>query len=535
MGHFLAAALTAAWCLTPRAHANTGATPRPPLAIRGAEVRAAPVTETDPTEVQNKLRRELALSGLILQRVTEPGLQAEVAGAFERLASAARRAKDDAARSQALGEIRGLRQHLRERHDVRMPTEQEEDQYLAQFDQHVAALRESRMPNHVRNFGIQAGPSGPPIQGVPVQARTGPGGRTGPGTASGPVAPVARPSGPSGPRVASGPSAPRVASGPTGPSAPRAWPLSHAEAVRRGLITGPSGVRSAPSGVPSASPTGPSGTRSGPSGVRSGPTGPRTGPSGPSAATGRVIPGEAVGDPSGPPAPHALAPMIFRPQELPVMPNEERDFRRTGGWRNVENFFDRLALHVSENIDGIIRNPARDRRGRFRVPMPLDDETGGPGRGAESQLGYRVILARQGEPHAGRWADPDVIQRLMRTARNMRAAGVTDPLLIGDIGPRTGSHLPGHSSHGSGRAADLYFYRLNRPGYEGRFDPQRNLQLVTTLLRDANARVVLVDQNIKEILLRQAAANRASRETIRMLQERLRHWPNHHQHFHVAF
>ncbi|MBI3547651.1 MAG: peptidoglycan-binding protein [Elusimicrobia bacterium] len=233
-------------------------------------------------------------------------------------------------------------------------------------------------------------------------------------------------------------------------------------------------------------------------------------------------------------------PTHFRANGLPRIDPEVRN----EAWRDQPSPLRNLGVGLHEGLDnlvhgfGIFASPAE----RQRVAMPISGEGNID---YEATYGYRVLLAKsERHGHGGRWADRDVVQKLIATANRMKQAGSPDPLLIGDMGPQyghrnvtRGGSLTGHVSH-RGRAADIYMYTLGAEhgAYAGRFDPERNTRLVTTFIRDMGARQIFVQRHIKDIIIRQARQNGESEQTIRLLQSRIRQpGKGHYTHFHVDF
>jgi penicillin-insensitive murein endopeptidase len=62
------------------------------------------------------------------------------------------------------------------------------------------------------------------------------------------------------------------------------------------------------------------------------------------------------------------------------------------------------------------------------------------------------------------WGRPHLVSALTRIAAEMEDELPGSPLVIGDLGARSGGKIPGHASHRSGRDVDLLFYTLTPAG-----------------------------------------------------------------------
>ena len=169
---------------------------------------------------------------------------------------------------------------------------------------------------------------------------------------------------------------------------------------------------------------------------------------------------------------------------------------------------------------------------------------------------YISECAASGDRFYGTW---QLVQLIERAARGVAARYPGAKLAAGELSSKEGGDVGGHSSHESGRDADIGFYTLRAdgkpsaaaafarfdaagrsviPGSGLRFDDARNWELVSKLITDREARVqyIFVARNIRARLLREAARRRASAEVIARAQtvlvEPARGNP-HRTHFHV--
>ncbi len=156
----------------------------------------------------------------------------------------------------------------------------------------------------------------------------------------------------------------------------------------------------------------------------------------------------------------------------------------------------------------------------------------------------------------GTW---QLVQLIERAARRVSARHPGSKLYVGELSSKEGGDIVGHSSHESGRDADIAFYakRANgRPGsaygfarfdasgrglppnHHLRFDDTRNWELVAKLVNDPDAPVqyIFVARAIKRRLLREAVRTGAPSAVIEraesVLVEPARGNP-HRSHFHV--
>jgi len=171
--------------------------------------------------------------------------------------------------------------------------------------------------------------------------------------------------------------------------------------------------------------------------------------------------------------------------------------------------------------------------------------------------GYRTLFAN--ERHFG---TPRFVAILERAAAKVARERPGSVLTIGDLSARTGGHISSHSSHRSGRDADLLLYMSTLEGVpvisssfvsvgtDGlawdephrrflRLDVERQWLLIKALVEDPEARVqwLFVSHPVEAILLEWARARGESGETIvRAMDAMLQPGPpaqSHDDHVHV--
>lgn len=155
----------------------------------------------------------------------------------------------------------------------------------------------------------------------------------------------------------------------------------------------------------------------------------------------------------------------------------------------------------------------------------------------------------------GTWQLAQLLERgAQRVALRWKGARLT----IGELSSKKGGDIDGHSSHESGRDADVGFFMKKNgqpfasesfiqfdangrglaPNGDVHFDTARNWELVSKLVNDYDARVqyIFVARGVRALLLREAAARKASPETIARASSVLvqpAHGNPHRSHFHV--
>jgi penicillin-insensitive murein endopeptidase len=153
----------------------------------------------------------------------------------------------------------------------------------------------------------------------------------------------------------------------------------------------------------------------------------------------------------------------------------------------------------------------------------------------------------------------ELVALLERTAKNIASRWPGTPLAVGELSGPRGGKIEGHHSHRTGRDVDVAFYMRDAQGRSSQFfhfvafgsegvavrsrtpiyfDDAKNWALVSTLLRDPEARVqyMFVAQPIRTRLLMEGRRQAESDEFLRaaaavMVQPKERH--KHDNHFHV--
>jgi penicillin-insensitive murein endopeptidase len=155
----------------------------------------------------------------------------------------------------------------------------------------------------------------------------------------------------------------------------------------------------------------------------------------------------------------------------------------------------------------------------------------------------------------GTWQLAQLLERgAQRVALRWKGARLT----IGELSGKNGGDIDGHSSHESGRDADVGFFMKKNgqpyastsfiqfdnngrglaPDGDVRFDIARNWELVSKLVDDREARVqyIFVARGLRQLLLREAITRKASPEIIARASTVLvqpAHGNPHRSHFHV--
>jgi penicillin-insensitive murein endopeptidase len=207
--------------------------------------------------------------------------------------------------------------------------------------------------------------------------------------------------------------------------------------------------------------------------------------------------------------------------------------------------------------------------GCARAPSPLTPHWGGsigmPHRGVLTQAtelpavgdGYRVLASN--DRHFG---TPRFVAAIERAAAKVTRERPGSMLVVGDLSARNGGKISSHSSHRSGRDADLLLYMTTlegapvavtsfvHVGTDGlawnesesrflRFDVERQWLLVKALVEDPEARVqwLFVSKNVEALLIDWARARGESAETLVRAMDTLLQPPppaqSHDDHVHV--
>lgn len=161
-------------------------------------------------------------------------------------------------------------------------------------------------------------------------------------------------------------------------------------------------------------------------------------------------------------------------------------------------------------------------------------------------------------PDGPRWALPQLVRMLDRAALRVERHHPGSVLLVGELSRRGGGSLPGHSSHESGRDADVAFYykdaqgrpvrtgRLMRVDATGRvdgngelrFDETRTWRLVEAFLTDSEVVVqrIFISNSLRQRLLEEARRLGVSRKILDRADFALKQptsGPAHDDHLHV--
>jgi penicillin-insensitive murein DD-endopeptidase len=202
------------------------------------------------------------------------------------------------------------------------------------------------------------------------------------------------------------------------------------------------------------------------------------------------------------------------------------------------------------------------------TPTPLaPGQRGSVGVPQQGVLTDAAALPKKGEGYAllrgnGRnWGNPRLVSAIQSAARSVaRARPGGAPLMIGDMSARWGGEASGHSSHRTGRDADLLIYivtpqgaPLESPGFprfgpdglaeiaKGRFvriDLEREWQLVKALVtsREANVQWLFFAHWLEALVIEYARA-RGEDEELVWYAESVLHQPadsaSHDDHLHL--
>jgi penicillin-insensitive murein endopeptidase len=167
-----------------------------------------------------------------------------------------------------------------------------------------------------------------------------------------------------------------------------------------------------------------------------------------------------------------------------------------------------------------------------------------------------LVLKQGSEPNS--YGHPSLVLMLKRTARQVARGAPGSVMLVGDLSSKDGGRLAGHTSHQSGRDADIGFYVTDSKGKrvlpekfvafdaQGRardgsglvFDDHRNWLLLQALARDGRAGLshVFVAAGLRKRLLDWAQARPAFRKYVPAVVGILKQPDNalpHDDHFHV--
>lgn len=200
--------------------------------------------------------------------------------------------------------------------------------------------------------------------------------------------------------------------------------------------------------------------------------------------------------------------------------------------------------------------PVKGQRSSCSVKYPWDGHLVRGVRLRESKL---VRYLPEDAPRGRFFGTWQLVQLLQRAAQRVALRYPGSRATFGELSGKEGGDIDGHSSHESGRDADVGFYITRSDGtqYNGpafvefddrghsrapnpglRFDVARNWTLVSKLVEDDDARVqyIFVSRGLRELLLRHAVRRKASpaiiaRATSVLVQPA--HGNPHRSHFHV--
>jgi penicillin-insensitive murein endopeptidase len=208
------------------------------------------------------------------------------------------------------------------------------------------------------------------------------------------------------------------------------------------------------------------------------------------------------------------------------------------------------------SVREISLKPTKGQRGSCSVRYPWDGHLLRGLRLRESKL---VRYLPQDAPRGRFFGTWQLVQLVQRAAQRVAHRYPTSRATFGELSGKQGGDIDGHSSHESGRDADVGFYITRSDGtpyvgpsfveFDGngrsrapnpglRFDVARNWELVSKLVDDEDARVqyIFVQHSLRELLLRQAVRRKASPTIIARANSVLvepAHGNPHRNHFHV--
>lgn len=211
---------------------------------------------------------------------------------------------------------------------------------------------------------------------------------------------------------------------------------------------------------------------------------------------------------------------------------------------------------------GAADTPRRETTRRVRRPNSASIGFAFRGRLRRASLLEESTLVRHaGEYRAGGnfYGTAELVTLLERSAAHVARRLPGARLSVGELSRQNGGPIAGHRSHQNGRDVDIAFYMLDargrpydpfafaafdrlghgmRPNESLRFDDDRNWELVSRLVADADARVqyIFVADTLKQRLLRAGRRRRApgrvlARAEAVMVQPT--HGHPHRNHFHV--
>ena len=191
------------------------------------------------------------------------------------------------------------------------------------------------------------------------------------------------------------------------------------------------------------------------------------------------------------------------------------------------------ALAKSATATSKVAAHARSSKDRKKGPQSAGAPNNGHLVGAARLRGGKALRQREGG-HS--WGLPQLVHMLQHTATEVARKHRGSQMFVGDLSGRTGGHLDRHSSHQSGRDADVGFYVMNSRGKPMavkrfipfddagnardapgvRFDEARNWTMVEAMLKDdrASVRYMFITNALRGKLLAYAAKKHVARELI---------------------
>ncbi len=182
---------------------------------------------------------------------------------------------------------------------------------------------------------------------------------------------------------------------------------------------------------------------------------------------------------------------------------------------------------------GAVAARAKASRGGKKGAQSIGAPNNGHLTGAVRLRGSRSLHQREG---AHSWGLPQLVHLLHRAASTVGRKHRGSQMLVGDLSGRTGGHLDHHSSHQTGRDADVGFYVMNSKGKPiaakrfipfddagnardapgVRFDEARNWTMIEAMLKDDKATVhyMFITNALRGKLLAYAAKKHAPKEII---------------------